>query len=298
MASRRVPLWRSFLSWLFLLLFCLAAPVALVTGWARLLASDPEAYAQTVSAAADDPRVQEAIAGAVTQKTVAALGGENPTAGEAVLQRLLVEEVSEATRAVLASPEFAEVWEGANRAAYAYLLSELSAGWGQPVDLDLSPLAGPIQAELDAIDVDLPVAVTVTPDDLQIEILDGQTADQLRRASRQLVTVSWGSLAVAIVSLILAVALSGDRPRAIARAGFGLAIAMAVLMALLLVGEQIAAKAAGDGGGDVALIAVTDAVSQGLRVSAIGLALGGLLLAGVFTGVSALTRSIRRDIGA
>ena len=73
---------------------------------------------------------------------------------------------------------------------------------------------------------------------------------------------------------------------------------MVALIALLLVAEGVAAKAAGDGGGDVVLIAIADAISQGLRLAAIGLVLGGLVLAGFFAGLSALSRSaIRRGVG-
>lgn len=298
MPSRRAPLWRTFLSWVFLLLFCLAAPVALVTGWARLVTSDAEAYTRTTGAIAGDPGVQAALADAVAQHVASLIGGENPTASEAVLQRLVVEEVSDATHDVLASPEFATVWEAANRQAFAFLLAELAEGAGEPVDLDLSPLAGPIQAELDARDLDVPADVAISPEDLQFELLDAGTADQIRRVLQQLALISWGSLAGAVLALILAVGLGDERLRVIARAGFGLAVAMVILIALLLVSEGMAAKAAGDGGGDVVLIAIADAVSQGLRVAAICLALVGLVLAGIFAGLSALARSaVRRGVG-
>ncbi|HYO29868.1 MAG TPA: hypothetical protein VER37_04735, partial [Thermomicrobiales bacterium] len=52
---RRVPLWRRLLAWLFLLLFCLAAPLALLAGWGRWAVSDADRYAATVRTAAADP---------------------------------------------------------------------------------------------------------------------------------------------------------------------------------------------------------------------------------------------------
>jgi hypothetical protein len=44
----------------------------------------------------------------------------------------------------------------------------------------------------------------------------------------------------------------------------------------------------------VAIGAILDAISQGLRISAVGLAVLGLLVAGVFTGLRALRGSMTR----
>lgn len=287
MTRSHAPWWRMALSWLFLLLFCLAAPLALVAGWARLTVRDVDAYAQTLRAVADEPRVQAGLADAVTLRSEALLGGENPTATEAVQNRVVSEALGEATGVVVASEEFRDVWEEANRNAHRLLFDELE-GWGQPVDLDLSPLRDPLQVEVDALGLELTAELNIDPVTLRIEIFDAETADRIRRAVQQLDITFWGSLAGAVVSLLLAIAFAPDRLAAVGRIAFGLAVAMVALIALLLVGQGALAASTGEAGGNAVVTAIADAISQGLRLAAIGLALGGLLLAGAFAGLCAL----------
>ncbi len=69
------------------------------------------------------------------------------------------------------------------------------------------------------------------------------------------------------------------------------------LMALMLVTQAwLTGKAGADGG--VAIGAILDAISQGLRVSTVALALLGLLVAGLCTGLRALRGSPTRRTAA
>ena len=111
MTERRSPIWRRILSWVFLILFCLAAPVALVTGWARLTVVDEDVYVRTVSRAAGDPRVQLGVSRAVATRVEATLAGDNPSATEALQSRVVAEALGEVTRGVVASEEFRQTWE-------------------------------------------------------------------------------------------------------------------------------------------------------------------------------------------
>jgi hypothetical protein len=73
---------------------------------------------------------------------------------------------------------------------------------------------------------------------------------------------------------------------------------MVGLMALMLVAQTWLTGQAGADGGGVAVGAILDAISQGLRLSTVALALLGLLLAGLCTGLRALRGSaIRRTAG-
>jgi hypothetical protein len=197
------------------------------------------------------------------------------------------------TRDVVASEEFHQTWEEANRKAHRFLASELAEGPGQPVTLDLSPLLADIQAQVAAADVDVPPDLALDAEALQIEVLDAATADRVRLGLMRLDLAFTIALAVALLSLILSVGLARDRLAAIGRAGFGLAIAMIGLMALLLVTQGwLSGNAGADGG--VAISAILDAISQGLRVSTVALALLGLLVAGLCTGLRALRGSPTR----
>jgi len=293
MSKRLSPIWRRILSWVFLILFCLAVPVALVTGWARLTVVNENVYVKTVGAAAGDPEVQLGISHAVTTRVEERLAGDNPSATEALQSRVVAEALGEVTRGVVASEEFHQTWEEANRKAHRFLASELAEGPGQPVTLDLSPLLADIQAQVAAADVDVPPDLALDAEALQIEVLDAATADRVRRGLMRLDLAFTTALVVALLSLILSVGLALDRLAAIGRAGLGLAIAMIGLMALMLVAQGWLTGNAGPDGG-VAIGAILDAISQGLRVSTIGLALLGLLVAGVCTGLRALRGNATR----
>ncbi|MFT4041279.1 MAG: hypothetical protein QM692_24065 [Thermomicrobiales bacterium] len=288
MTRQRTPFWRRALSILLLLLCCLAAPVALVTGWARSVILDQNTYVRTVTPIANDAELQTLLADAVTDRIVTEAVGDASSATQAILARALRDVVGSATREVVASPEFANAWVQANTEVYQLLAAGIQSGWGQPVILDLSPLAGAIQAQIDAASEVLPLEISISPDDLRLEVLDAQTADSVRRVLDQLQIAFWAALAAAIGAAVLSVALAGNRLGALARLAFGLAVAMAVLMAALLLSRGWAAGQTGSEAGAVAVQAIMDAISQGLRQATIVIAAAGLLLAALFAGLSAL----------
>lgn len=294
MPRARPPLWRSILSGLLLVVFVLAAPVALAAGWARMTLLDGDVYASAVAGVADDPRLPDAVAQVISRRALASLAGDDQSATAAVQRRLITEAMGTAIRGVVATPEFDAAWIAANRGAHAALASGLSGGQGSPVVLDLSPLASEAQAALEASGVALPVPITITPEELQIEVLGAATADRLRRVLLDVTIAAWVSLGIAIVALVASVALAHDRWQALARAGFGLTLGMVALMAGMLAATGAAAQAVGSGAGGNVLLALTDALSQNLRLAAIGGAVAGLVLAGIFAGLGALTRGTHR----
>jgi hypothetical protein len=294
MAERRVPLWRCILAGCFLVLFCLAAPAALVTGWARLTVVDSEVYARKAGAIADEARVQYAVTQTVANQAQTMLAGENPTASQVIQSRVVAAAVGEATSHVVTSEAFRQTWEAANRDAHRLLVTDPPAGQARPVALDLSPLQQPIEAEMRSLNVDMPPDLKIGPDDLRIEVFDADTADRIRQAAHWLDGAFWVSLAATVAAFVLSIALASDRLAALGRVGFGLAIGMVLLIGLLLVGEAALASAAGGDGPGVVVQAIVDAISQGLRLSAVGLALLGLLSAGLFGGLRSLRGSTVR----
>ena len=293
MSKRLSPIWRRILSWVFLILFCLAVPVALVTGWARLTVVNENVYVKTVGAAADDPQVQLGISHAVTARVEARLAGDNPSATDALQSRVVAGGARRGDARRGRQRKVPPDLGGGQPQGPCFLASELKAGPGQPVTLDLSPLLADIQAQVAAADIDVPPSLELDAEALQIEVLDAATADRVRRGLMRLDLAFTTALVVALFSLILSVGLALDRLAAIGRAGFGLAIAMIGLMALMLVTQGwLTGNAGADGG--VAIGAILDAISQGLRVSTVGLALLGLLVAGLCTGLRALRGNATR----
>jgi hypothetical protein len=245
---------------------------------------------------AADGRVQNAVGRVISARVQVAIAGENPTATEALQSRVVGEVVREATTGVVASEVFQDTWEATNREAHRLLAAELDENWGEPVVLDFSPLLPEIQAELESLDLDLPPDVSLDATDLRIQVFDAETADRIRLAVGRVDLVAWAALAIAILALILSIWFAPDRLAALGRAGFGLTIAMMALIALLVTAQKwLMSETGAEGGADVASV-ILDAVSQELRVSAIGFALLGLLLAGLSTGLRALQQSTTRRI--
>lgn len=290
MAKGRSSPVRRILAWVMLLLFCLAAPLALAAGWARLTIGDSGAYARTVSAVASEPVVQEAVVQAVTAQVQTALTGENPTASEVILSRTIMDELTEAIRDVVASAAFRQTWEEANLGAHQLLIGQRAA-WGQPVTLDLTPLASELQTELATLGVAVPAGLNLSGD-LRVQVLDAATADSVRRALQWLDIAFVAALAVVVIALVLALLLAPDRLAMLARAGFGLAVMMVILIALLVIAQGWATSAPTTPGSGALFGAILDAVTQGLRISAIGLAVVGLVLAGICAGLGSLQRSL------
>lgn len=294
MPQRHLPAWRRALSILCLLLCCMAAPVALVTGWARTILLDQDAYLRTVAPVANDAQIQNLLAEAVTDRVVTATLGEASTATQAVQARLLREIVGSAARDVVSSPVFATTWRQANAGLYTMLAAGISAGRGEPVVLDLSPLASELQAEIDAVSDTLPIDLQIAPEDLRVPVLDAATADTVRRALLDLDRAFIISAVVALLGAVLGLALAGDRLRALMRLCFGLAIGATLLIAVLLLAQGWAAGQSGSQASAVALEAILDAATQSLRVASIAAAAVSLLLAALFAGLGALRGSVSR----
>lgn len=286
--DRRAPLWRSACSWLFLLAFCLALPVALLTGWARLVAVDSGAFAAAMANLAADGRVQGAVGRVVAARVAANVSGDNPTATEALQSRVVGEVVSQAMSGVVESTEFRDIWASTTAGAHQLLATELAANQGQPVVLDFTPLSDNIEAEIAALDLELPPDFAFDAENLRIQVFDAPTADRMREAAARVEVVFLVTLAVTLVSLILSLGLAADRLAASTRASFGLTLAMVALIALMLAVQGWVIGETGPEGGAAVAGVILDAISQGVRVAAVGLALLGLVLAGLFTAVRSL----------
>jgi hypothetical protein len=225
---------------------------------------------------------------------VTATLGETSTATQAVQARLLREIVGSAALDVVASPVFATTWSQANAGLYTMLAAGINAGWGEPVVLDLSPLASELQAEIDAVSDTLPIEMQIAPEDLRVPVLDAATADTVRRALLDLDRAFIISTVLALLGAVLGIGLAGDRLRALMRLCFGLAIGATLLIAALLLAQGWAAGQSGSQASAVALEAVLDAATQSLRVASIAAAAVSLLLAALFAGLGALRGSVSR----
>jgi hypothetical protein len=287
--ERVAPVWRAVISWLFLVLFFLTMPIALLTGWARLVAIDSTAFGRTMADMAADGRVQSAVGRVVAARVATTVSGENPTATEALQSRVVGEVVREAMSGVVESAEFRDIWEATTGGGHQLLVGQIGENLGEPVTLDFTPLDDNIQAEIAALDLELPPDFAFDTENLRIQVFDAPTADRIRLAAQRVEFVFMVTLALAIVSLILSLAFAPNRLAALMRASFGLTLAMVALIALMLTVQGWVMGETGPEGGAAVAGVILDALSQGLRVAAVGLAVLGLLLAGALTGLRGLT---------
>ena len=236
MSERRSPLWRRILTWVFLILFCLAAPVALVTGWARLTIVDEDVYVRTVSRAAGDPRVQMGVVpdGSHPRRGQAGRGEPDRDRGAAVARRRRGARRGDPGRGrqrrvppdlgggQSGGPPFPRLRAGGGTGATGH------ARFVAPARRN-SDRGGSGRRRRSARSG----AGCRGPAHRGARRRNGRSRPARPAATRsRLLAPRWPST---VLSLILSVVLAPDRLAAIGRAGFGLAIAMVGLMALMLV---------------------------------------------------------------
>lgn len=168
--------WRSVVAATCIGLACVLAPLSVTAVWASDEVSDTDRYVETVAPLAEDPAIQNAVADAVTEEiftyvdveaitseALAALAAQDiaprAAAGLEALQVPIVNGIEGFTRTevgkVLASPQFATVWEQANRAAHTELVNLLSGEQGGAVSaqngtvtLNLGPIVAAVKQQL------------------------------------------------------------------------------------------------------------------------------------------------------
>ena len=142
-----------------LVVFALLTPAAIVGTWAQRHLVDEQGYLQTVAPLSSDPRVQQAVASAVTTQVVAALpiavdhrsAALRPSRASGRRPRTQPPRPSATPSPSHHSPQFASVWLSANQSAHAQL-SEVLATTPSTSDvqltLDLQPVVDAVQQHL------------------------------------------------------------------------------------------------------------------------------------------------------
>ncbi|GAA1272069.1 hypothetical protein GCM10009609_39000 [Pseudonocardia aurantiaca] len=317
--TRRIR-WRSVFAVVLLVLGCALAPVALVATWARDELSNTDRFVQTVRPLVADPAVQGALTNRITTTIfehvdVQALANDAITALAAqglpppIVQRLEVFTPSLATATtgfvrdkvgqVVASPQFAAAWDQAVRVAHQQAVTVLSGNSqsvvvrGDTVYLDLAPFIDVAKQRLSADGI---TAVNLVPEVHPTIAIT--PADQLVRAQTAYNVL--GSLAtvlpwISLLLLAVGVYLARVRMRAVIGAALGVAVALVVLAAALLVVRGLLVSAVPQAGAPAAASAF-DIIVRFLRDSGRALIVLALVVAlGAFlAGSSATAVGIRR----
>lgn len=232
---------------------------AVVGVFARTELLDTDRYVETVAPLARDPAVQQAVANRLTDELVTRLELEGLV--QQLIDALAAQGAPEAldglvgpvtsgvrsfvhtqVRAVLASDQFAQVWDAANRVAHDELDAVLTTGQGRflMVDedtlyLDLGGIITAVKQRL--VEAGFTLVERLPEFTVTVPLVASGELPKLQRWTRLLNAAAWVLPLLALALLAGAVAAAPNRRRAllIGAAGFGIGM-------LVLIGAVAAAR--------------------------------------------------------
>jgi hypothetical protein len=305
-ATHRSP-WPAVASAVLLVLACILAPLAVVSVWSATQLSDTDQYVETVAPLADDPAVQQAVADDVTAAIVDALDIDQVTAEAlevlaslenmpprlaAVLPGLAVplnNGIESFTRdqveALLATPQFATLWEEVNRAAHTQVVrllegdeSGVVTAQGDTITLNLAPVVAGVQERL--VDRGFTLAENIPPVDRSFVLVQSDSITSAQSYYQLLTTLGVWLPLVFLVLFVGGVLLARDSRRALVRGALGVTAAMLLLgVALALARSWYVGATPADILTEQAAGNVFDTLVRFLRTSLRAVAVLGLVLA-------------------
>ncbi len=200
---------------------------------------------------------------------------------------------------MLASDQFATVWENANRRAHEAVVEALT-GEGKNVTvkdgevvLNLSAIIDEVIKRLDERGVTVFDSLAKDQKNLQVTLFDAEQLEKARGAVHLLDQLRIVLVVLVFVFLGVALILSGNRRRSLIRWGIGVVIAMAIMAGLLALGR---AAYLGIAENHDAAAAAFDILVRNLRNGIRVIALLGIIvaLAAFLSGPSRVAVRIRR----
>jgi hypothetical protein len=252
--------WRSFAAVVLIVLGCVLAPVAGVSVWVHNQVSDTDRFVRSVGPLVDDPDVQSALTNRLTatvfqyvdvkgiaDDAVGALAAQGlPPAVVTRLSSLTPTLASAVTGFVhdkigelVASPQFAAVWNQAIRSASRQMNAILSGDSqsvivrGDTVFLDLGPFIDLAKQRLS--DAGLTAVSLVPAVHPTVALTKADTLVRAQSAYTALDKVARVLPWVVLLLLAVGVYLARNRFRALVGVGLGVALSMVVLAAGLLI---------------------------------------------------------------
>jgi hypothetical protein len=308
--------WQQIVSVVLLVLGFILVPLSAVAIWSHNQLTNTDRYVDTVSPLAGNADVQQVVAARV----VTALFQNVDVAGEiesALPKRakFLGEPVANAmqgyatdvTERILASDQFQQFWDGANRRAHSQLVALLEDDPGKApgavsikngqVKLDLSQVIERVKTALVDRGLSFLQNVDVPPVSRTITIIDTEGLSEARTYLGILNTLAWVLPVLGVLCLVGSALIVPRRRRATIRAAIVLVASCALTLALLAIGRSLYLDAVVN---KDAARAVFDILVRNLRYGMITLAVVGVIIAVVayFVGPSAPAKATRRLAGA
>jgi hypothetical protein len=258
--------WRAIGSAVLITLACLLAPVAVASTWASTQLSDTDSYVETVAPLAEDPAVQKAIADDVTATVLEYLDVEQLSeellttlaAQENVPPRLsaalpalsvpLTDAVEGFTRTqvenILASEQFANLWEQVNRIAHEQVVTLLEGNEGGAVSaqddaitLNLGPVIEETKDRL--VESGFTLAENIPVVDKQFVLVQSESISSAQSFYQLLNTLGAWLPLTAVVLLVAGVLLARDRRSALLRGALGVTVALLLLGVALAIARTL-----------------------------------------------------------
>lgn len=264
--TTRRSVWWAVSSAVLITIACVLAPLSVASVWASTEISDTEQYVATVAPLADDPAVQSAIADEVTSvvlenldleavttqalETLAAQENVPPRVAAALpgLAVPITNGIEGFTRTqvgnVLASAQFAAIWEQVNRLAHEQVVKLLEgeqggavSAQGDTITLNLGPVITQVKERLVAQGFTL--AENIPAIDRSFVLVQSEAITQAQGFYRLLNTLGAWLPLIALALLAAGVLLARDRRRALLRGALGVTGAMVALGVALAIARTL-----------------------------------------------------------
>jgi hypothetical protein len=208
----------------------LAAPAVAAYALVGEVTSE-SSYLAAVTPLADDPAVQQSVAGQVTQ----ALDAKVPEAAQPLVKKSVDDFVT--------SADFKELWVSVNKEVHPQVLAMLRGDDSGAISvrddaivLDLGDVAGRLKQRMVAEGV--PLADQIPAINASVQLISKPAVRQLVPAFDLLEKLSFWLPVLSIVFLIGGVALSARRGRTIVTGGIGLVVMMLLLVLFLFLARS------------------------------------------------------------
>ena len=262
---RRGPGW-TVLATVLIVLGCLLAPAAVVTGWAKSTLTDTDAFVATYAPLAHDPGVQAYVADqaataidenvdieGLTSEVIDGIKalGTRPRASAALdalkgpatqgIEGLIRDGIT----AFVGSEAFSQAWERALRISHTQLVATLTndpqalaaAQSDGTIGVQLGPIVEDVKAALLARDIT--VASRIPPIDRTIPVAQSDQIPTVQAGYRAIVTLGDWLHWVAVAFLAAGVLVARRRSLALVWAAVGLGLSMLVLLLGFTVGRAV-----------------------------------------------------------
>jgi hypothetical protein len=307
--------WPRIVSVILLVVGFLLVPLSAVAIWSHNQLTNTDRYVETVSPLAENEDIQQTVANVVVnaiftnidiEKRVASALPKRAKPLAAPIATAAQSYALDVTEKLLASQQFQDLWNAANRRAHNQLVALLTDDPGKApgavsiddgkVTLDLGKVVKQVQGKLVDAGLTFLENVHVPPVSTTISIIDTEGLAEARQYLSILDTLSWVLPLLGVLALAGSALLVPDRRRGTIRSAMVLIAACVLTLVLLALGRSFYLDAATSPKvSEGTASAVFDILVRNLRYGVITLAVIGIAIAVVayFVGPSAPAKKVR-----